>query len=133
MQIHRRGGVGFVVVWVMEVQKIESSDEGIKNGWSVQEQAIARQVFDLAYEREISGLIQSVVEQAGTINQVTDIWRLHDFLSAKRHEIDGKYDFRYPFLIMVFAQLVKEGWVKIQELEGLEPSKKAKIAALSKM
>jgi Photoprotection regulator fluorescence recovery protein len=117
----------------MDVQQVETGNEGIENGWSLEEQAIARKVFDLAYEREIAGLMRWVNEQAGSITQVDDMWRLHDFLSAKRHDLDGKYDFRYPFLIMVFAQLVKEGWLKIPELEGLDPSKRAKISALSKM
>ncbi|WP_245912501.1 hypothetical protein [Brunnivagina elsteri] len=65
--------------------------------------------------------------------EAKDVWRLNDFLSAKRHEVDGKYDFRYPYLIVVFARLVKEGWLQPQELEGLDPSKRAKIAALSRM
>lgn len=117
----------------MTVRQVETDNEGIESGWSLAEQAIARQVFDLAYEREIAGLMQSVNEQAGSISQVDDLWRLHDFLSAKRHDLDGKYDFRYPFLMMVFAQLVREGWLQLQELEGLDPAKRSKIAALSKM
>jgi hypothetical protein len=117
----------------MDVRQVESDNEGIENGWSLEEQAIACKMFDLAYQREIAGLMRSVTDQAGTITQVNDIWHLHDFLSAKRHHLDGKYDFRYPFLIMVFAQLVKEGWLQLQELEGLDPSKRAKISALSKM
>ncbi|AKG23032.1 hypothetical protein [Calothrix sp. 336/3] len=117
----------------MDARQVETGDEGIENGWSLEEQAIARKVFDLAYEREIAGLTRLINEQSESITQLSDLWRLHDFLSAKRHDLDGKYDFRYPFLIMVFAQLVKEGWLQLAELEGLDPSKRAKISALSKM
>lgn len=117
----------------MDVRQVETGNEGIKNGWSLEEQTIARQVFDLAYEREIAGLMRYICDQSGSITQIDDVWHLHNFLSAKRHDLDGKYDFRYPFLIMVFAQLVKEGWLQLQELEGFDPSKRAKITALSKM
>jgi hypothetical protein len=61
------------------------------------------------------------------------MWHLHDFLSARRHEVDGKYDYRYSMLIFIFARLVKEGWLHLNELEGLDKSKIAKIAALSRM
>ncbi|MFM7427043.1 MAG: hypothetical protein ACKO7W_18930 [Elainella sp.] len=117
----------------MDIQQVESSAEGLEHGWSLPEQEIARRVFDLAYKRETAELIQTVSAQAGSITEAQDMWRLNDFLSAKRHEVDGKYDFRYPFLLVVFARLVKEGWVQIQELEGLDPSKRAKISALSRM
>jgi hypothetical protein len=124
---------GSFATQAMDIQQVESGAEGIEHGWSLQEQEIARRVFDLAYEREIAYLLQTVSAQAGAITEAKDVWRLNDFLSAKRHEVDGKYDFSYPYLIVVFARLVKEGWVQPQELEGLDPSKRAKIAALSRM
>jgi Photoprotection regulator fluorescence recovery protein len=101
--------------------------------WSQTEQKVAKEAFDKAYEREIKGLMALVQEKAGAIAQLDDMWSLHDFLSAKRHEIDGKYDYRYSFLIFVFARLVKEEWLHINELEGLAQEKLAKIAALSRM
>lgn len=62
-----------------------------------------------------------------------DIWQLHDFLSARRHELDGKYDDRESGLIFVFSNLVKEGWLSLDELDGLEPAKLSKISALTRM
>jgi hypothetical protein len=117
----------------MEIQQVERGAEGIEHGWSLQEQEIARRVFDLAYEREIADLLQTVSAHAGAMTEAKDMWCLNDFLSAKRHEVDGKYDFRYPYLVVVFARLVKEGWLQPQELEGLDPSKRVKISALSRM
>jgi hypothetical protein len=124
---------GSLATQVMNTQQVDSGDEGLEHGWSLQEQEIARRVFSLAYDREIIGLIETVSAQASSIKEVQDMWRLNDFLSSKRHEVDGKYDFRYPYLLVVFARLLKEGWLQPQELEGLEPSKRAKIAALSRM
>lgn len=101
--------------------------------WSKEEQQIARSAFEKAYERETSALIEDVREQAGAIATLEDIWRLHDFLSARRHELDGKYDYRYSMLIFVFAQLVREGWLQPQDLAGLAPDKLSKVLALVRM
>lgn len=101
--------------------------------WSQTEKKIARQAFDKAYEREIRTLIKEVQQQAGEIHSLDNLWVLHDFLSARRHEIDGKYDYRYSSLVFVFATLVKEGWLHVDELEGLNPDRRSKIIALSRM
>jgi hypothetical protein len=101
--------------------------------WSDTEKNVARSAFDKAYERELSGLMQAVREGSTQIEHPEDLWRLHDLLSAKRHEIDGKYDYRYSSLMFVFAGLVKEGWLTIEELNGLESTKLAKITALARM
>lgn len=100
--------------------------------WTSAEQQIARAAFDKAYQRELDGLMQAVRLQAGTIVQVEDVWRLHDFLSAKRHEIDGKYDYQDASLIFVFAELVRDGLLHLDELAGLDAVKLTKIAALAR-
>jgi hypothetical protein len=101
--------------------------------WSQAEQEIAEAAFAIAYHREIAALIQQVQQQAQAIAELVDMWALHDFLSARRHEIDGKYEYEYSALIFIFAQLIKEGWLRPDELAGLDPDKQAKIAALSRM
>lgn len=101
--------------------------------WSQTEQEIAQVAFDKAYDREINTLIQEINQKASAITQIENIWGLHDYLSARRHDIDGKYDYRYSVLIFVFARLVKEGWLQLDELEGLEASKIKKVTALSRM
>jgi hypothetical protein len=101
--------------------------------WSNTEKNIAKQAFDKAYIREIDALIKEVREQAGIISELSDVWKLHDFLSTRRHEIDGKYDYRYSVLIFVFSRLVKEGWLHLHELEGLAKDKLTKIRALARI
>lgn len=101
--------------------------------WSQTEQNIAQAAFDKAYNREINALIKEINEKASVISQIEDIWGLHDYLSARRHEIDGKYDYRYSVLIFVFARLLKEGWLRLDELEGLAVDKLKKVTALSRM
>ena len=104
-----------------------------ENLWSETEKIIAKEAFKRAYEREISSLINGVQQKAKAITSIEELWILHDFLSFQRHEIEGKYDYRYSVLIFVFAQLIMEGWVELSELEGLTPDKLAKITALSRM
>lgn len=101
--------------------------------WSEIEQKVARTAFDRAYENEIGTLILVVREQSQHIATPEEVWHLHDLLSAKRHELDGKYDYRYSELIWVFANLVKDGWIKMGDLDGLAPEKLRKISALSRM
>ncbi|RAM52528.1 MAG: hypothetical protein C6Y22_05870 [Hapalosiphonaceae cyanobacterium JJU2] len=101
--------------------------------WSKTEKEVAQQAFERAYEREIDTLIKEVREKASAIADLDHIWHLHNFLSARRHEIDGKYDYRYSVLIFVFARLVKEGWLHLDELKGLNTDKLTKITALTRI
>jgi Photoprotection regulator fluorescence recovery protein len=107
--------------------------QALDTDWTDIEKNVAQTAFNRAYERELTGLMQAVREGSNQIEKPDDLWRLHDLLSAKRHEIDGKYDNRYSALMFVFAGLVKEGWLSIDELNGLDGNKIAKIVALSRM
>jgi len=108
----------------MQVREVE---------WSKTEQEIAKQAFEKAYQREIEAVIQEVRQRSRVITQPDEMWQLHDFLSARRHEIDGKYDYRYSGLIFVFARLIKEGWLHLDELQGLEKDKLTKIVVMTRM
>jgi Photoprotection regulator fluorescence recovery protein len=101
--------------------------------WSETEQKVARRAFDRAYENEINTLVRVVREQTQAMSSSQDVWHLHDLLSSKRHELDGKYDYRYPGLIWVFAELVRDGWIQLTDLEGLDPGKLTKISVLARM
>lgn len=102
-------------------------------GWNPGEQLVARQAFDLAHQREIDLLIRSLRDRANSIASADQVWELHDYLSSKRYEIDGKYDYRYGNLLFVFASLVKDGLLNMDELAGLESDKLAKVKAMSRM
>jgi hypothetical protein len=101
--------------------------------WSKTEKKIAQAAFDQAYQREVAALIQQVRDGSGAIASLEDLWKLHDFLSARRHELDGKYDYHYSGLIFVFSRLIREGWLQPDELAGLAPEKLTKITVLAKM
>ncbi|MGH2413443.1 MAG: hypothetical protein HC862_12600 [Scytonema sp. RU_4_4] len=101
--------------------------------WTDTEKKIARIAFDQAYEREVEALLKQVRSEASTLVELSDLWRLHDFLSARRHEVEGKYDYQYSVLLFVFAGLVKEGWLHLNELEGLDKDKLSKVTALARI
>jgi hypothetical protein len=107
--------------------------QAIDKHWSPQEEKIAQKAFNKAYEREIAALIQEVERQAQQVQAAEDLWRLHDLLSAKRHEIDGKYHYDPSSILFILAELVQGGWLQLQELQGLNQDKVSKIKALTLM
>ncbi len=103
------------------------------DGWSEAEQLVARRAFDTAQQRTISALVQTVQAHAESLENMDSVWILHDFLSIQRHAIEGRFDFRLPGLLFVFANLVRDKLLSIEELKGLDPVKLAKITAMSRM
>ncbi|MEB3259939.1 MAG: hypothetical protein VKP63_04840 [Cyanobacteriota bacterium] len=99
--------------------------------WTPQEQAVAREAFQRAQGRAVSALINKVKGHASGVASVEALWQLHDFLSTQRHDMEGRFDFRLEGILFVFASFVKDGLLGVEELEGLEPEKLAKIRAMS--
>ena len=97
------------------------------------EENIAKQALQTAYKRETSALLDNIRARAGSITELEDLWYLHDLLSTKRHEIDGKYAYNSSTIVFDLARLVKEGWLHLDELKGLKPEMLSKISALARM
>lgn len=70
---------------------------------------------------------QKAHDMSPNIESPGDIWGLHDFLTQERRQIDDKYDYRYSRLILVFARLMSEGWLKKEDLDGLKEDKISRI------
>ncbi len=100
--------------------------------WSETEKKAAQVAWQRAKERETGALLQEIRSLASAIAELDEVWHLHSFLSAKRHDLDGKYDDRDSVLISVLARLLKEGWLHLDELEGLDKDKLAKVTALAR-
>jgi Photoprotection regulator fluorescence recovery protein len=95
--------------------------------WSKKEKEIARHAYRTAYERECMSIALNTRKMAERINEPSDLWKIHDFLTKKREETDQKYDYRYSILLTLFARLVFEGWIKEEELTGLSEDKLKEI------
>lgn len=103
------------------------------SGWTEAEQRIARQAFDQAQQRAIVSLIQTVQLQVDRLDDVESVWALHDFLSIQRHAMEGRFDFRLQGLLFVFASLVRDELLTLEELQGLDALKLAKISAMARI
>jgi len=102
-------------------------------GWNHTEIEISQKVLKKAYQRETETLMAQVRSQINNMTEMEQLWQVHDLLSAKRYDLDGKYDTREGMLVFTFAQLLKEGLISLEELTGLDSAKLAKISSLSKM
>ena len=109
---------------VLQVSKIQLSERETK---------IVQQAFQTAYQRETSALINYVRDRSTSLKELDDLWSLHDLLSSKRYEIDGKYEFNDSTFMFDFASLIKEGWLTLEDLKGLNSDVLSKISALKRM
>jgi Photoprotection regulator fluorescence recovery protein len=91
--------------------------------WSAEEKKIARRIFDEALQRELDAVIQKIKHMALDIKTPADLWKMEDYLTRTRKAIDEKYDYRYSQLPLVFAQLVREGRISYEDLDGLAENK----------
>ena len=101
--------------------------------WSPTEKSIAHKAFDLALGREFEAVIQEAKKKASRIEQPSDLWELEDWLTQRRKEIDRKYDFRYSVLPLVFAYLIRDGYLSEGDLSGLGEDKLDRICRVARM
>jgi len=99
--------------------------------WDSGEKKVARTAFDKAYQNEMLEIKRSLFEKVTSLKDANDLWSIHDYLSEKRKMIDRKYDYRYSQLILVFSQLLKQGYIKEEDLVGLSEDKIEAIKKLS--
>ena len=99
--------------------------------WSPAEKAAARKAFNRALNEELEAVMRETRERAARIREASELWELERWLGERRREIDQKYDYRYSVLPMVFAQLVRERRLAVEDLQGLEPQKLAAIRFLA--
>lgn len=101
-------------------------------GWTAQEQQVAQRVYEQALIREVEALIETLRQEAAALHGPEQVWRFHDFLSIRRHQIEGRGEFRLDGLLFVLADLVKGGLASLDELDGLSDDKRAKIQAMAR-
>lgn len=91
--------------------------------WSPAEKSVARKAFDRALRRELEATIVETKKRAEKIQQPTDLWDLEHYLSERRTQIDRLFDYRYSVLIWLFGNLIRQGILSEQELQGLSEDK----------
>ena len=91
--------------------------------WSESEKRLSRRVYEAALEAELAEVMAEFKSRATAVRMPEEMWALEGYLAQRRREIDGKYDYRYSQLLFVFGRLVREGRVKIEQLEGFSDDK----------
>ena len=95
--------------------------------WTAAEKAIARRAFDRVLQQELDAAIESTKRRAAKIREGSELWELERHLMQLRKEIDQKYAYKYNTVLLLFADLVREGTVNIDELRGFAEEKLAHI------
>jgi hypothetical protein len=104
-----------------EVQDLDTSIRSLK--WSPAEKAIARKAFERALQQDLEAIIRQAKKMAGRIAQPSDVWELERYLTERRKAIDRQYDYRYSVLLFVFADLIRKGRLREEDLCGLGEEK----------
>jgi hypothetical protein len=104
-----------------EVQDPDTSMRDLK--WTPAEKAIARKAFERALQQDLEAVIREAKKMAEKIEQPSDVWELERYLTQRRKEIDCQYDYRYSVLTVVFANLIRKGRLREEDLHGLSEDK----------
>lgn len=91
--------------------------------WSASEKKAARAVFEAALQRECAAILAKLKELAKSATAPQDLWEIEEYLARQRRQIDSKYDYRYSQLILVFGKLLRENWIREEELQAFSPEK----------
>lgn len=65
--------------------------------------------------------------KASAATIVSDMWEIEDYLRQQRRKIDQMFDYRYSQLTVVFAALIREGYLDERLLSGLSEDKQEEI------
>ena len=91
--------------------------------WSPAEKKFARRAFDQALKLALARAMADFKAKATAVATPSEMWDIEDYLRLQRHEIDAMFDYRYSQLILVFARLIREGYLDESSLAGLSEEK----------
>ena len=97
--------------------------------WSPADKAHSRSLFEQALNAELAETLVALKAKAAAASEPDDMWAIHDYLGARRRDIDRKYDYRYSQLIFVFVfgVLLREARIQESQLCGLSQDKQEMI------
>ena len=101
--------------------------------WSAAEKKLAHRVFEAALTAELAEIIADFKARAAAVAEPHEMWSIHGYLERKQREIDRKYDYRYSQLLLVFAQLLRQGRIQEAQLTGLSEEKLAYIQRIASL
>jgi hypothetical protein len=81
----------------------------------------------------LEGVIIETKKRAEKIQQSSDAGELEPYLTERRIQIDRQYEYKYSVLILVFGNLICQGMLSEQELQGLNQDKLDSIRRYAKL
>ncbi|MDG4880717.1 hypothetical protein [Mesorhizobium sp. WSM4884] len=95
--------------------------------WSPSEKKVARRAFDAALEVALGKTMAELKSKVSGVTTPAAMWDIEDYLRQQRLKIDRMFDYRYSQLIVVFAVLIREGYLDENQLSGLSEDKRNEI------
>ena len=92
--------------------------------WSPSEKKVARRAFDAALEAALASVMAEFKGKASAVTLPSEMWQIEDYLRRQRREIDEMFDYRYSQLPLVFARLIRQGYLDENFLAGLSQDKR---------
>ncbi|MGX8009413.1 hypothetical protein ACVDG8_010595 [Mesorhizobium sp. ORM8.1] len=95
--------------------------------WSATEKKAARAAFDKALEVALASTMAEFKAKAAAATTFSDMWEIEDYLKLQRRNLDRMFDYRYSQLTVVFAALIRKGYLDENLLSGLSQEKREEI------
>ena len=73
--------------------------------WTSEEEAVARQAFDLGKQRSIVILIDNLKNLSTKLDTPESIWQFHDYLSTERYQYEGRMEFDFSNILFTLAKV----------------------------
>ena len=99
--------------------------------WTTEEEAVARQAFELGKQRSITTLIENLRDLSTRLDTPESIWQFHDYLSTERYQYEGRMEFDFSNILFTLADMIKQKLIQYDDLNGLNQVKVSKIKAMS--
>jgi hypothetical protein len=98
--------------------------------WSPSEKKAARTAFDKALEVALASTMAEFKRKVAAATTFSDMWEIEDYLKLQRRNLDQMFDYRYSQLTVVFAALIRQGYLDENLLSGLSEGKREEVRRL---
>jgi hypothetical protein len=101
------------------------------HAWPKSEKILAQKILGVALNREMLEIRKRISKTVTDYKEHEDIWKLHKYLSDKKKEMDSKYELKYSQMILVFGRMIREGYLREDDFNGLSESKIKAVKEIS--
>jgi hypothetical protein len=98
-----------------------------ESSWSGSGKKVARAAYDKALETALASILAEFKSRASAATTFSEMWDVEDYLKEQRRYLDRMFDYRYSQLTIVFATLIRRGYLDENMLSGLSEEKRQEI------